>query len=140
MSEEDTKDTVAELLKELIHEVRGHGKPWYAKTPFKELLLHTATIFVAITLGWMLHATTGAPVTIEVAAGSKAAEPVAPVAAAPPETASAPYLITPSPETSASVVITVAAAEPSKKRAPVAAAPTAAATATATSAPTFDSE
>jgi hypothetical protein len=45
--------------------VHGEGRPWYARSPGKEILAHVASVATAVGLGFAIHHYTGEPVTIE---------------------------------------------------------------------------
>jgi hypothetical protein len=68
-------DKNAQLLEELRDELRmqrqareHHARrtvPWYERAPYKEIIAHSVTACVAVTIAMLVHQCTGAPVTIE---------------------------------------------------------------------------
>jgi hypothetical protein len=58
-------DELHEEIKNLRKELRGVGKPWYVRSPFKEIIAHAATATTAVGLSLVVHKWTGAPVVIE---------------------------------------------------------------------------
>jgi hypothetical protein len=68
-------DPIEEVLKELRDEMRASrehrekhapaNKPWYAREPFKDMLSHSVALCVGVVLAFVIHACTGAPITIE---------------------------------------------------------------------------
>jgi hypothetical protein len=45
--------------------VHGEGRPWYARSPGKEILAHVASVATAVGLSLAVHRFTGEPVTVE---------------------------------------------------------------------------
>jgi hypothetical protein len=94
-------DSMVEILKELRDELRAaravrHApRPWYVREPAKGVLTHTLAVLVALSLGFVLHALTGASITIE-AKGEKQGEHVETVGIAPPPATAAPSIDLPS--------------------------------------------
>jgi hypothetical protein len=58
-------DELQREIQNLRKELRGEGKPWYAKSPFKEILTHAAAVTTAVGIGLVVHKWTGEPITIE---------------------------------------------------------------------------
>ena len=58
-------DELQREIQNLRKELRGEGKPWYVKSPFKEILTHAAAVTTAVGIGLVVHKWTGEPITIE---------------------------------------------------------------------------
>ena len=85
-------DELQREIQNLRKELRGEGKPWYAKSPFKEILTHAAAVTTAVGIGLVVHKWTGEPITIE-AKNVPAAEPSAASVVIPSTLADSVYLI-----------------------------------------------
>src|SRR6202161_3249755 len=85
-------DELQREIQNLRRELRGEGKPWYVKSPFKEILTHAAAVTTAVGIGLVVHKWTGEPITIE-AKNVPAAEPSAASVAIPSTLADSVYLI-----------------------------------------------
>lgn len=141
-------DPIEEVLKELRDEMRASrehrewhtpaNKPWYTREPFKDMLSHSVALCVGVVLAFVIHACTGAPITIEATAVSApAAIPSAmatttaftssstPEPSVAAEAPSAPMPVAASPPPAlATARAAKAARQPTPPVAPAAAAPT----------------
>lgn len=80
MSEiDELRDTIRKL-DETVQRLHGAGKPWYARSPFKEAIAHAFAVAMAVSIGVVIHRKTGEPIVIE-AKNAPPAEPL-PVQAA----------------------------------------------------------
>jgi len=71
----DLHEAINTLRRE-IHTLHGIGRPWYSRSPFKEIIAHGAAVVTAVGLGLIIHKWTGAPVVIE---AKNAPSPTAPL-------------------------------------------------------------
>jgi hypothetical protein len=110
----DNNDKIIELLIEVRDEFRAfrttheaHTKPkhkWYEREPIKTVISHSATVCVALILGYMVHECTGGPVNI-VTAETQQPQPQSPVAVTATTNIDEPSVISFSPAASSSVAM-----------------------------------
>lgn len=61
-----TDDELRQTIQQAVHQaVRGVGKPWYARSPGKDVVAHLATLATAVGIGFVIHRWTGGAVVIE---------------------------------------------------------------------------
>jgi hypothetical protein len=65
-----TMSEIDDLRRELRQEFHGLGRPWYARSPGKEILAHMASVATAIGLGFAIHRYTGETIAIEAKRGA----------------------------------------------------------------------
>ena len=58
-------DELHQQIQSLRRELHGVGKPWYERSPGKEIVAHAVAVVTAVGLGLLVHKWTGAPVVIE---------------------------------------------------------------------------
>jgi hypothetical protein len=70
-------EAIVQALNDLRDEAKAwrelqekHTKHWYSREPFKSLVTHTATLCLAVGIGYTFHACTGTPISIETASRS----------------------------------------------------------------------
>lgn|GEM_PF-1768178 len=78
MSEDDLREEIRKLSRSL----HGVGKPWYARSPWKEIVAHAAAVVTAVGIGLVVHKWTGAPVVIEAKNAAPAAASIAEITSA----------------------------------------------------------
>lgn len=86
----DEPDPVVAALTDVRDEIRrlralhAAPKPWHGREPFRTMLTHAVTVAVALSLGYAVHALTGAPMPA-IEAKSDKTEPSVTAAAPEPE-------------------------------------------------------
>ena len=58
-------DELHQQIQSLRRELHGVGKPWYERSPGKEIVAHAAAITTAVGIGLVVHKWTGGAVVIE---------------------------------------------------------------------------
>jgi len=71
-----SEEEIRQEIQRLTRAVHGIGKPWYARSPFKEAVAHALSVVTAVGLGLLVHKWTGAPVVIEAKNAPSPTEPI----------------------------------------------------------------